>query len=280
MITARRLRALGLTRAEIRTLVRREHLHPAHEGVFFLNANPDRRAIWTAATARCAPDGLLSHASAAALWKLIDRDDGWPHVTVPRGRRAQQRGIRMHWTTRALDRAWVHGIPVTTLARTLDDLARTATDAAIKRALRQAEYHHAIDLASVAAQATSARLRSVLRAYVPGQGRTDSELEADFVEVVATRTPLPRPALQRETAGGRADFVWSELGLIAEVDGYDAHRGRIAFREDRLRDRRNLRAGLTTLRFTWEDVQLTPAAVAEDLLSAASSRSTVSSTRS
>ena len=118
----------------------------------------------------------------------------------------------------------------------------------------------------------------MLRAYVPGQGRTDSALEADFFELIATRTPLPRPAVQRPTPGGRADFVWRELGLVAEVDGYGAHRGRIAFREDRLRDRRNLRAGLTTLRFTWEDVQLTPAAVADDLVSAASSRSTVSST--
>lgn len=279
VITLRRLRALGLSRAEIRTLIRREHLHPAHEGVFFLSANPSRRAVWTAATARC-PDGVLSHTSASALWGLVETDHGWPHLTVPRGRRMKQQGIRLHWTTRPLDRARIHGIPVTTLDRTLDDVARTLDERAIVRALRQAEFHHALDLAALAAEATSGRLQRVLARYVAGQGRTQNELEADFFVLVATRTPLPPPEVQRSTDGGRVDFLWPELGLIAEVDGYAAHRGRIAFREDRARDRRNLRAGLLTVRFTWEDVQLTPAGVAGDLVSAASSRSTASSTRS
>jgi very-short-patch-repair endonuclease len=145
--------------------------------------------------------------------------------------------------------------------------------------LRQAEYHHRIDLAALRADARSRNLRRVLDLYVPGQGRTDSELEADFYELVARRTPLPRPELQHRTPGGRADFVWEDRRLIAEVDGYDAHRGRVAFREDRARDRENARRGYETLRFTWEDVQLTPEAVAEDLTSAESRRSRLSSTK-
>ena len=280
VITDRRLKALGFTRGEVRSLVRRELLFPGHLGVYFLSATPTRQAVWTAAVARCGAAALLSHGSAAALWRVATDDGGWPHVTVPRGGPRNVEGIRIHWTTRTPDPAARDLIPVTTLPRTLDDFARTATDHAVKRALRQAEHHHALDLAVPDDQATSRRLKQVLKGYVRGQGKTDSELEADFFELVATRTTLPRPELQRRTPGGRADFVWPQLGLIAEVDGYDAHRGRIAFRDDRARDRRNLRAGMLTLRFTWEDVQLTPAGVAADLESAASSRSMPSSTAS
>ncbi len=153
------------------------------------------------------------------------------------------------------------------------------TPAAIKSLLRQAEYHHALDLARLEDDARSRRLRAVLKLYVPGQGMTDSELEADFYEL-AHRAGLPKPLLQGHVPGGRADFVFEALRLIVEVDGYDAHRGRIAFREDRARDRANTRRGYETLRFTWEDVQWAADAVVADLESAASRLSTVSSTKS
>ena len=66
-----------------------------------------------------------------------------------------------------------------------------------------------------------------------GQGHTDSPAEALFLEICA-RSTLPPPERQRRTSGGRVDFLWPSLGLIVEVDGYDAHRGLIAFRDDRL----------------------------------------------
>ena len=279
VITWRRFEALGVSRAAVRSLVRRELLFPAHRGVWFLSADPTHLAVYTAATARCAPHGLLSHGAAAHLWNLIPRWHGPPHVTVPKHNMRKPEGIVLHHTTRPTLRATRHGIPTTTLTRTLDDHARQATPHEIKRALRQAEYHHALDLALLDAQALSAKLRAVLAAYVPGQGLTDSELEADFYEI-AHRAGLPRPLLQHRTPGGRADFLFAELRLLVEVDGFAAHRGRIAFRDDRARDRANQRAGLTTVRYTWEDVTLEPAALAEELASIASSLSTAASTKS
>lgn len=280
VMTYRRLRALGFSKEAIRASVKREHLFPAHRGIYFLNANPSQLSRWTAAVARCGPDALLSHGPATALWSLIPHWYGPPHVTVPRGNRRPPKGIVVHWTTRPDAGAIRSDVPVTSLHRTLDDFARAADARALKAALRQAEYHHAVDLAALADVARSARLRALLRTYVAGQGRTDSELEADFYELIATRTPLPRPALQRDVPGGRADFVWAERMLIVEVDGYGAHRGRIAYREDRLRDRRQRREGWLPLRYTWEDVALTPDEVADDVLSAWSSRSTLSMTKS
>lgn len=280
VITTRRIRALGFSQDAIRASVAREHLFPAHPGVFFLNANPSQLSIWMAAVTRCGPRALLSHGPAAALWRLIARWHGPPHVTVPRGGAKSGGGLMVHWTTRPDEGAIRQGIPVTSLNRTLDDYARIATPTAIKAALRRAEYHHDIDLPSLDAVATSANLKRVLHAYVPGQGRTDSELEADFFELIAKRTPLPPPERQRNAPGGRVDFLWREQMIIVEVDGYDAHKGRIAYRDDRARDRRQRREGWLPLRYTWEDVALEPDEVAEDVMSAWSSRSIEAMTKS
>lgn len=277
VITARRMTAAGWTRGEIRSLVRRELVFPAHAGVFFLGAEPSRLAVWTAAVARCGGRALLSHWSAAALWWLVREDAGRPHVLLQRGAR-RVTGIQVHATTRPAERCVRRLVPVTSLARTIEDCAMTATPERIKALLRQAEYHHDLDLTTLTAT-RSRRLKAVLTHYIPGQGKTDSELEAAFYEL-AHRAGLPRPLLQRHVPGGRADFLFAELRLIVEVDGYQAHKGRIAFTEDRARDRANRRRGYDTVRFTWGDVQLAADAVVDDLANEASRRSTVSSTKS
>lgn len=63
----------------------------------------------------------------------------------------------------------------------------------------------------------------------------------------------------------RADFVWRDLALIAETDGYEAHRGRLAFRDDRAKDRALSAAGYEVLRFTWSEVVGAPERVVRDL---------------
>ena len=279
VVTRKRLTALGLTRGEIRSLVRRELLFPAHTGVFFLVADPSRLSQWTAAVARGGDRAALSHFSAAALWRLVSYDRGFPHVMVPRVNANRIDGVHLHRTRRPFERCERQLVPVTSLHRTIDDCARSLPDKRIKSLLRQAEYHHPIDLRALAAEATSGRLARVLRLYLPGQGRTDSELEADFFEL-SHAAGLPTPELQRPIPGGRADFVYESLKLIAEVDGFGGHGGRVAFREDRARDRANRARGYDTLRFTWEDVQTAPAAVVRDLASEASRRSMLSSAAS
>lgn len=76
--------------------------------------------------------------------------------------------------------------------------------------------------------------------------------------------------------------MFEDLKLIVEVDGYDAHKGRIAiaFRDDRARDRASRRRGYDTVRFTWEDVQFAADTVVDDLASEASRRSTDASAKS
>ena len=267
VVTGAVLRANGVTKGKLATLLRREHLFRAHRDVYFLTDRPGERSRWLAAVLHCGLDALLACESAAALWQLIERDLGRPHVIVPHRRITKPpRAIRVHRssTLHEEDRDEVDLIPVTSLFRTLDDLARRVNDGTLRGALRQAERRYHADLGALYEYARARRLRKMLELYLPGEGRTDSPLESLFLTVCA-RSTLPSPDRQRRAAGGRADFIWDDLGLIVEVDGYDPHRGLVAFREDRLRDRRNQREGRTTLRFTYGDLKQIPDEVVADL---------------
>jgi very-short-patch-repair endonuclease len=269
VIAGPELIAAGVTRGQRRTLLRREHLFRVHEDVFFTTDRPTRESCWLAAVKRCGRQALLSFWSAAVLWRLVDEGGDRPHVTVPhRKGKCSPKGIYLHRTTRPDAGDMRSHIPVTTLHRTIDDVARTATPSTLIAILRAAERDHRLELSELSAIATSAKLRRALRRYVPGEGLTESPAEALFYAIVA-RTSLPRPLLQRRTAGGRADFLWPELKLLAEVDGYRWHKGRVAFREDRARDRANQLAGLRTLRFTYDELVAEPREVAADLERAA-----------
>lgn len=267
VLTLEALRAHRVSEEEIRTLLRRDHLFRQHYGVFLVTDRPSYKTRCFAAVTHCGDDGQVSFFSGAYLWDVGEGEpEGWPSVTVHAHRMTHKAAsIRVHRSRRPDTGSTRDGIPVTTLERTIDDCARTMTIPALKRMIGRAERNHAVDLGLLFEKASSRKLRSVLATYVAGRGLTDSELEARFYEIVI-RAGLPKPQKQRRRAGGRVDFVWPELGLIVEVDGWDSHRGRVAFQEDRTRDRENWRAGLQTLRFTWSDVVLTPTDVIADLL--------------
>ncbi len=267
VVSVAALEANGISKETRRTLRRREHLFLAHKGVYFLTDEPRRTSQWLAAVLACGKGALLAWDSAAALWQVGEEDAGDPHVVVPAHRMTKPPSdIRVHRsrTLHEKDYDEIDDIPVTSLFRTYDDIARRVDAAALKSALREGERRYGLDLVALSEYARSGKLRKALSTYVAGQGKTDSTAEALFFEICA-RSTLPPPERQRRGAGGRVDFLWPSLGLIVEVDGYDSHRGRIAFREDRRRDRRNFRQGRITLRFTYGDLTETPDEVILDL---------------
>lgn len=269
VIDGRHLRELGVTKDQLKTLLTREHLFRQHPGIFLTTDRPSYKTLCLAAVLHCGDDAKVSFFSGAYLWEIGDEPEGAPCVTVPAHRMTHRaQGIRVRRTRRP-DPGWTReGIPVTTLGRTIEDCSATMGTAALKRMIGRAERAHALDLGLLHETARSRRLKQVLQTYVAGRGLTDSELEARFYEIVA-RTSLDRPEMQRRQAGGRVDFLFPGLNLIVEVDGFGTHSGRVAFTEDRRRDREHWRAGLLTLRYTWSDVVLTPAEIAADLLLAA-----------
>ena len=266
VVSPAELYAAGFTRAAIAHRVHTGRLWPWFGGGAFAVGRPElsRRGVWRAAVYAAGPGAVLSHFSAAAVWELRQEAEGAPpHVSVPtQAGRGLRSGMRLHRAaTLGPDDVTIWaGLSVTTLRRTLLDHSLAVSASELRALIREAEYRHRLDLAQLRRSVDGARssprhgrLRRTLDAWVPGIGLTETELEARFMELCARHAfPLPEPQLRHGRQ--RPDFVWPDRMLIVEVDGYEAHRGRVAFQEDRTRDRARLAEGYVVLRFTWAEV--------------------------
>jgi hypothetical protein len=210
---------------------------------------------WLAAVFACGPGAVLSHRDAAQLWQLRQSNSAYVEVTVPslNGRR-KQTGIRIHRSGRLRpeDVTVRRGIPVTTLARTLLDLADVLERQALRRVITEAEYTNQFDLTAInaAVQNNPGRASAKLMAAVGTSGdRTRSDLEDKFLDLL-DRHGVEPPQTAVWVEGYELDFVWTRAGLAVELDGFAAHTTRSTFNADRLRDRKLWRSGLRTMRLT------------------------------
>jgi very-short-patch-repair endonuclease len=201
-----------------------------------------------AAVLACGLDAVLSHRSAAALWRIVPRWQ-WPvDVTAPTRRRHP--GIRVHRSQRA-ETTTRQGIPTTTPAQTLLDLADVLDDRALARAVNEAYVLRLTTPQALAALLTRCpgRRTSRLTPHTTAANPTRSPLEDDFLRFVK-RHRLPTPEVNQRIAGHEVDFVWRERCLVAELDGYAFHTTNSAFEKDRERDADLLNAGFSTIRIT------------------------------
>ena len=220
-----------------------QRLHRIHRGVYAVgHRGLGEKGRWMAAVLACGPDAVLSHTSAAALWRLLPQR-GFVHVTV-RGYARNRAGIRVHRSATLLSSGVTRraGIPVTTASRTLTDLRRILPEAQFKAALRQAEY-----------------LGLALDPVLEPDG-TRSELESRFA--LCRRHRLPRPDVNVPIGRFTVDFLWRPEQLVVELDGYRAHAGRTAFEADRSRDLELRALGYAVVRLTWQRITTHPAQVA------------------
>ena len=252
------LLALGATRHVIEQRVRQGFLHRVHAGVYAVGHRTlTHEGRWMAAVLASGEGAVLSHQSAAGLWELAV-DKGVPHTTTATASETR-RGLRIHHCALQRDEVTVrNGIPVTTPARTLLDLATTSNRKDLERALRQAEFHRRADrnqlnllLGRYPGKRGIARLRSVLSAVRPGE-ITRSDFEIAFLGF-ARRYRLPRPEMNYDAPWGEVDAAWPERKLALELDGRRAHDTDDAFVRDRARDREALLAGWRVVRATHLD---------------------------
>lgn len=266
--------------------VDRGWLRRVHRGVYAVGqARPSDHGRWMAGVlalgSRCDPTAaLLSHRSAAALHGLLPPQvHAAVEVTCLTSRKSIS-GIRAHRSRRFDDIGTIRdGIPCTTVARTLVDLAaggnaavfdRAWSSAASRRILRRADV-----LRELRADPTRPGSRLVLAALdrsAPYLGqRTRSNLERLALRVCHD-FDLPRPYANRELRIGdrtyEADLLWSEPRLVVEVDGDDTHGNPVARENDRRRDADLQLAGWKTIRIGWSELAHEPAAVAERLRAA------------
>jgi predicted transcriptional regulator of viral defense system len=257
VITHRQLLGAGLKATGVKRRVAKGALHRVHRGVYRVGHRaPSLEAHYLAAVLACGDGAVLSGLAAAHLFGLVRGKAAAAEVTAPGHKRVP--GIR---TSRvALDRRDVsvyRGIPITTVPRTLVDLAARLGSEELARACHQADVLHHVSAPAVEAALGrrpnvrgAAKLRSVLRGETP---ILLSRLESAFLTQLK-RARLPLPRTNRKKDAHYVDCRWPERKLTVELDSYRYHRTRHAWEKDRRREREARARGDEFRRFTYGDV--------------------------
>jgi very-short-patch-repair endonuclease len=238
--------------------VARDWLRRLHRGVYLVGPLEGPYSRFMAATLAAGPGALLSHYAAAVLDALRPPADGPIDVTVS-GRTARSRpGIQIHRTyIHPADATRRHGIPVTTPARTLLDLAATAPTNHLELALNEAHLQRRVSTHSLNEQFSRyPRHRgaaALKRATRLDPKLTRSEAERVMLDLIR-EAGLPTPEANVRIAGYEVDLLWRERKLIAEIDGYAFHSMRSSFERDRRRDQELVAAGYRVIRVTWRQI--------------------------
>jgi very-short-patch-repair endonuclease len=256
-----------ISRNVIDNRVRAGWLRPMHRGVYAVGPMQSEHAPEAAAMLACGPEAVISHRSAAMLWRIVSRRGARVDVTVSARRCPARPGLRIHRVTAlAHDEATeVRRIRVTTVPRTLLDLSATLRPRELEQALAQAERRYAGTqrrlvalLARYPARPGTPALRELLGG--PGQpALARSEAEDRFLALVR-RAGLPDPESNVRFHGYELDFLWREQAFAVEIDGYAFHGDRDAFEADRRRDADLAAHGIQVMRITWRQIANEPEA--------------------
>jgi very-short-patch-repair endonuclease len=277
VVSTKQLLALGYSLDSASDAFLGARLHRLHQGVYavghrrltwhshcwagVLGAEPNEtdEVVWPA---------VASHGSAAYLWGLYRYAPETIDVTAPIRRRAKRR-FRVHFSSilAAEDRGEREGIPVTSVPRTLLDLAIRARPNQLERA----EEIDLLDVAAVDALLARAgghrgrgRLRRALAIYRPDPAFTRSRFERHFLHLVRA-AGLPAPAMNLNVAGYELDAYWPDLRFAVELDLFETHGSRAAFERDRLRQEELKLLGIEMIRITRPRLQREPDAVLGNL---------------
>jgi Transcriptional regulator, AbiEi antitoxin len=258
VVTRGQLLREGITPSEIRQRLAAGTLFREYPGVYRVGHRaPSLEARYRAATLAGGEGALLRGPAAAHLLGLLRGAPPPPEVLTPKRRRVA--GLRTHETRRLdpRDRTVWRGIPVTSVPRTLVDLAATLPEDELARAFHEAGIRHHTTpehVEEVLARRPSSPGAAKLRRVVRGDVRvTLSRLESRFLALL-TEHGLELPETNRPAGGRRVDARWPEQRLTVELDSYRYHRSRHAWEQDRHREREARARGDEFRRYTYGDV--------------------------
>jgi len=255
----------GIRPGTIDDRLRQRRLVSLHRGVYGLGHAALSDDGWRLAAVDAYGLGAtLSHVSAAALWGILDAPLFPLHVsTARRGGVAKRARTVVHRRT-VLDGADLtarRAIPVTTVARTILDVAAALRGRRLEQVIRRASRLRLFDLRDQrralergGRQPGAAELGRLLAA-LHGRGTDDlrSRMEVAFAQL-CDDYGLPRPTVNGVVLGERVDFHWPGATLVVETDGFEFHAMPTTFADDRRRDQKLTLAGFTVVRLTWEQV--------------------------
>ena len=259
VVTRPQLLAAGMTSDEIAHRVRTGALQRVHPGVYRVGHRARSvEATFLAAVWACGEGAVLSGRAAAHVWGLTKGPAPPPEVTAPKKRRVEGVATKR---SQAIEATTHRGIPITTVPRTLVDLAAQLSLDALARACHEAGVKHDTTPAQVeAVLAKRQRTKGAkkLRAILCGDVQvTLSELERRFLALLDANG-LPRPLTNRPAGAHYVDCRWPDHRLTVELDSYRYHRSRHAWEQDRRREREARARGDEFRRYTYGDVVESP----------------------
>ncbi len=275
VVARRQLREIGFSDRTIDRRLERSQLHEVFRGVFVFGPRRiSRKGRWVAAILASGEGAVLSHRSAARFWRLLPPAAERVDVTCS-GKRVRRDGIVGRRSDLREDE-WVveDGIPVTSVFRTIFDLAAVASRREVERALHEAEVRQLTDRVSLPmllgrypGRRGTRVLRDLLGSDAP-MGITRNEFEEAFLALVDA-CGLPRPRMNAPLAlRGRfieVDALWQHERLAVELDSRGVHGTKKHFETDRQRDRILVAEGYRTMRVTWWQLRDEPEESAADL---------------
>jgi very-short-patch-repair endonuclease len=257
--------------------VAKKRLRLLYRGVYAVgHAELRREGRWLAAVFASGKSAVLSHGDAGAHWGLMPSRGQLIHVSTPSrsGRDPNPKQVRLHrvGTLRAWETTLIDGIPTTTVARTLLDLAPLLRPRAMEDVIAQSARLGLFDLVAARRcldehprQHGAPALRRLLDG-LEGMGAADlrSTLEVRFLQLCDDHR-LPVPHTNVTLAGFLVDFHWPGTKLVVETDGFTYHSTPSAFEADRARDQTLTLAGYTVVRFTYNQITKEPERCAHHL---------------
>jgi len=252
IVSRTQLLAAGITARQIEWRVRRKRLRMIYRGLYAVgHAVLSREARWMAAVLAAGKGSVLSHWSAATLWRMRPGTGPRSHVTSPRKRRSSGT-ITFHCAQLGPDEVTEEqGIPATTPARTLLDLAPLLPSPVLARMIEAAPNRGATLAELLERHSRRPGASKLAEPLARAQPRTRSDLEANVLDAIQ-RAELPQPEVNVVVEGYEVDFAWREHRVIAELDTYMTHGSPTAFERDRERDRKLTLAGWRVMRMTSE----------------------------
>jgi predicted transcriptional regulator of viral defense system/very-short-patch-repair endonuclease len=256
VVSARQMLGLGYARATLGVWAQAGKLHRIHRGVYAVGHEALSWEGRLVAAVLANEPAVVSHKTAAWIWELLRwRPEGF-HVTAPT-RRHRRETIVVHFALLAPeDHAVVDGIPVTSLARTMLDLAPSESTRRLHQMMNRAEERKTFDLrrfdrllARAGGHPGRVKLRYALDTFKPEHVVLRSDLERRFRDLVIA-AGLPTPQTNVVVEGYELDAYWEAEGFVVELDVYATHGSPLSFEADREREDDLLLAGIETIRVT------------------------------
>jgi hypothetical protein len=258
LVTRKQLLAAGMSRLQIQRRLEKGVLVRDYEGVYWIgHRERNVQARYRAAVLACGDGAVLSGKAAAHLWGILKGSPPMPEVITPTERRIK--GIRTHRSRRidTRDVTTLRSIPITTVPRTIVDIAAGLTEEALALVCHEAGVKHKTTPAqvdAVLARRPNAKGAANVRLVTHGDVHVAlSKLERGFLALLRAER-LPLPITNKIASERRVDCRWPEHHVTVELDSYRFHNSRYSWEQGYEREREAYEREDAYRRFTWRDV--------------------------